>query len=727
MSRRFRLIFLAISLLLLTLIGWLIYRDFSFIISDFWFTSGLLLLILLSLIDQPFFSKDSNIFVNGVTAFISLLLVQQNDRTFIFWLLFSFILYLLVSSYILMWIRNNPLKSESGVIQLFSRLNRLIGSPQVVFSGLFLFGIFKQFSTDSRQFNALLLYWIAFLILNISEIAKTIEKFFLRNRSTDSSQLVGETFGVLSKNIFLTKKIEGKTQKVSPFDLVEFNYSVDGKERYGIVLENYLLKQEQWIKILASSEVEGLIAEEHNKRPSNMVYKIECQQASVTTFKESFVGVIIDNTLIEKIRFQYLGNIDVFEGQLLEINIRGHRVFYQILEGLIKTELLDNKDEASMVIGEAFQLGEWVRDRGCFEQFGWIPDINTPVFLATDNETGIRLDDNECEIGEIPKTNYKVVMNCTTAITHHMAILGVTGSGKSVFARQVIRSYLCDENVRVICVDFTSEYARKFQDLAPYSFGARDNIAILIGKIHALFDMIEKHYGRESEEYFDLRTEILVELKDYVKTFLLQTSTRIGVFELPEMENTSAVMVYIQLFFKAIFEVAKETRNYGNKVSLVLEEAHTVIPEWNFAGVNEKFSQPVLNSIAQIALQGRKYNIGLLVIAQRSAIVSKTILSQCNSIVTFQGFDKTSIDFLAAYFGTEVASSISRLKFRQAYAVGKAFRSSVPLLFEVPFIESESTNVEENSAARQGEERAPLSVAYPTPRTVDPTPTQPDV
>ena len=58
-----------------------------------------------------------------------------------------------------------------------------------------------------------------------------------------------------------------------------------------------------------------------------------------------------------------------------------------------------------------------------------------------------------------------------------------------------------------------------------------------------------------------------------------------------------------------------------------------MVPEWNFSGVSDKISQPLLNSIAQIALQGRKYNVGLLVIAQRTANVSKTILTQCNTII----------------------------------------------------------------------------------------------
>lgn len=66
--------------------------------------------------------------------------------------------------------------------------------------------------------------------------------------------------------------------------------------------------------------------------------------------------------------------------------------------------------------------------------------------------------------------------------------------------------------------------------------------------------------------------------------------------------------------------------------------------------------------------------------------MSKTILTQCNSIIAFQEYDKTSIDFLANYFGQEISGALNELKFRQAVAAGKAFKSNVPMIFEVPEI-----------------------------------------
>lgn len=85
MSKRYRLVLMALSFGILLVIGHFINnKNLHFVVNDFWFSFGLLLLIMLSLVDQPFFSKDSSIFVNAVTAALSLLLVPANERSVIF-------------------------------------------------------------------------------------------------------------------------------------------------------------------------------------------------------------------------------------------------------------------------------------------------------------------------------------------------------------------------------------------------------------------------------------------------------------------------------------------------------------------------------------------------------------------------------------------------------------------------------------------------------------------
>lgn len=180
MSKRYRLFLLVLSSILLIIIGLLIERNLMFLIESFWFSSGVLMMIMLSLIDQPYFSKDSNIFVNSVTASISLLLVELNERDFMFYIFVCIIVYLLFSSYVLIWIRKSPLYEENKVVQFVSRINRNIGRPETLFSALFIWGAINQYKLNSLEFNMLFLYWLLFSILNIPEIAKTIDSIFAK-------------------------------------------------------------------------------------------------------------------------------------------------------------------------------------------------------------------------------------------------------------------------------------------------------------------------------------------------------------------------------------------------------------------------------------------------------------------------------------------------------------------------------------------------------------------
>ena len=135
---------------------------------------------------------------------------------------------------------------------------------------------------------------------------------------------------------------------------------------------------------------------------------------------------------------------------------------------------------------------------------------------------------------------------------------------------------------------------------------------------------VSKNYGKDNESTIAKRKEVSKAMHAEITSFMQNPVAKISIFELPDVNNTSGILEYTRLFFKLLFHIAKNDKSFGNKVCLVLEEAHTVIPEWNFVGIADKSSQSLLNSIAQIALQGRKYNVGLMVIAQRTANVSKT-------------------------------------------------------------------------------------------------------
>lgn len=690
MNKETRLIFLGLSLILLITVGRFVTQDFDFILNDFWFTSGFLLLILLSLIDQPHFSKDSNVFINAVTAGISLLLVEHKDRNWIFWLFLGITLYLIISSYVLMWLRNKPLPNENKFVQFCSRVNREVGKPQTLFSAFFLWGAVNQFGVNNNGFNTLLLYWVIFMILNLPSIASIFNKLFEKQETKKHDSALGSIFGIQSKNTFLVKLFTDRKQKIKIFDFVEFVYSVDENKliRKGLILDTYLLNEQQWVKVLTTSEVSQIFENEKifSSHTEDIIYKID--EIPENQYLETFVGIVTENSTIGRTRFTYNSKAPVQEGQLLEIKIgpKNLSVFYQIVEGTTKIEQLENKNETGLIVGEAIQLGTWNHEKTRFEQFGWVPEINSPVYLSSEIDD-IVIAPNEMKIGHIPNTNFPVIINKDVALTHHTAVLGVTGTGKSIFSRYLIREHIKDTSVKVLCIDFTGEHKDKFADLTPVKIVNEDKEEQLYRTFEWVSNELEKFGNQQDKERLKKADDLIRSiLKEGIESFLKNPDSRICIFELPDVSNTASILEYTRQLFKALFNIAKTERCYNHKVCIVLEEAHTIIPEWNFVGIADKSSQSLLNSIAQIALQGRKYDVGLLVIAQRTANVSKTVLTQCNTIISFQEFDKTSSDFLANYFGQGIANTLPNLKFRQAIAAGKALKSNVPMIFEVPEI-----------------------------------------
>ncbi len=690
MNKRTRLIFLGLSLIILIGVGRFVTGNFQFLLNDFWFTSGFLMLILLSLIDQPHFSKDSNIFINAVTAGISLLLVPEINRNWIFYIFLGLTLFLIISSYILMWLRRKPLHNENKFIQFLSRICHEIGKPQTLFSTFFLWGAINKFGVSSDGFNALLLYWAIFMIFSIPTIATIISKLFEKTENIKNKNAIGTIFGVQSKNTFLVKLIPERKETIKIFDYVEFIYSIDEKRkiRKGLILDTYLLNEQQWIKVLTTNEIDHIFENKkaYNNYTDDIVYKIE--DVPDNKYLNSFIGIVTENSTIDKIRFIYNSKNLIQEGQLLEVKIGSNKlsVFYQIINGITKIEQLENKNETGLIFGEAIQLGMWDNENVKFEPYGWVPEINSPVYISSKIKE-VEILDNELIIGQIPNTNFPVIINKNLALTHHTAIIGITGTGKSVFSRNLIREYLKDDVIKVICIDFTGEYKEKFTDLKPVKMLDDIKEAELYKTFEWISNELDKFGNQQDKEKLKKADEFIRNtLKESLDNFLKSKDSRICIFELPDVSNTSSILEYTRQLFKTLFAIAKEDKCFGHKVCIVLEEAHTIIPEWNFVGIADKSSQSLLNSIAQIALQGRKYDIGLLVIAQRTANVSKTVLTQCNTIISFQEFDKTSSDFLSNYFGQSIANMLSNLKFRQAIIAGKALKSNVPMIFEVPVI-----------------------------------------
>jgi DNA helicase HerA-like ATPase len=117
------------------------------------------------------------------------------------------------------------------------------------------------------------------------------------------------------------------------------------------------------------------------------------------------------------------------------------------------------------------------------------------------------------------------------------------------------------------------------------------------------------------------------------------------------------------------------------RVCLVLEEAHSLAPEWNSTAHDGE--KQAATATARAIMQGRKFGFGAIVVTQRTATVTKSILNQCNTVFAMRVYDQTGTEFLGNFIGSDYARLLANLKDRHAVVFGKASSCSSPLLVEL--------------------------------------------
>lgn len=398
-------------------------------------------------------------------------------------------------------------------------------------------------------------------------------------------------------------------------------------------------------------------------------------------------GIVVEGSSISDIRFQIVSDIPFEEGMVVFTSIRGKRIYYQIL-GAKTDEESFHQNPLGIHIVSASQLGSYDEEMG-FKKFPWLPAMNQPVFLVSSDEVHTqKLNSNEFIIGKVPFTSFGIPVILNDLIEYHTAILGITGTGKTELALDIISNAL-DRGTKVFCVDFTGEYKVRLAKYNPISIGLDITQGSDLEK--NLFAVETGTYGAPAEKAA-LKTfldNLKPQVASQIETFINNKDQGLGIFELTEITNTKATLRTTELYLSAIMDWARKNRK-AKQILIVLEEAHTIIPEVFSSGFDSD-TQWVVGRIGQIALQGRKYGVGLLIVSQRTALVSKTVLSQCNTYFTHALIDKTSLEYLGNIYNSEHVKAIPNLSFLEFLAHGKGVKSERPLLLKRDYDESKAT------------------------------------
>lgn len=328
------------------------------------------------------------------------------------------------------------------------------------------------------------------------------------------------------------------------------------------------------------------------------------------------VGVVGPDSASQVIRFDQVARVEL--GETLQVEVDGKVVLYQVVDSRLEIFAWDGSRQLAPK-ATARQIG--ILEDGFLRIESRLPAAHgsisrQPNALVTELPAGY------IRIGRVEGTEIGVGISVDAATRGHLAVLGMTGMGKSTVVNHICEA-LADSQT-VIAIDVTGEYQSK------------------------------RKWPKYVDGSFNENGKTVVELAGE-----LTLATR--------------------NFLSASVKVARAEYEAGTPRSrlVILEEAHGLLPEQHISDWDQK---KYVGESTRDVMQSRKYGLSYLFVSQRTAVISKSALSQCESFIVFRTLDDTSLGFLEAIAGSVIRSIVPALGRFEALCFGPAFNSENPLV-----------------------------------------------
>ena len=477
-----------------------------------------------------------------------------------------------------------------------------------------------------------------------------------------------------------------------------------------------------------------------------------------------------DGPCTRKLSFVIKKNVIVRRGQFIEIPVEGGTMIgrvsdvFKMNRYFMKPESVEKYENSrpmeeifpvsnwEYLVAEAIPLGVYNEER--FEEVSFPPSpgakVREPDHLMLSKFLG--LDEKGVEIGEIPYHDVKVRLNLTRLLQKHLAILAISGAGKSYLVSVIIEELLArkkeEGQIATIIIDTHGEYV-SFADDNNYS----DKINVISGKdvkiglhnlspqqiseflptlsqvqarelarfvrdmksvkkqagIEDLIKMIEEDEKAKGATK-DVLASVLYELmetgifgvSDYPQTRELVQQGKVTIIDLSPFVSSRNKQMIVSHIARKLFNMRKE--NEIPPFLLVLEEAHQFVPET--AKAEKAVSRGIIQTIAR---EGRKFHASLCLISQRPVQLSTTVLSQCNTHIILRVTNPYDLDHIGESsegITKDVLNQISGLRVGTGLIVGEAVNYPIFVRIRKRKSKESSKGMPLEEAAREFSERA---------------------
>ncbi|WP_111641801.1 ATP-binding protein [Marinimicrobium alkaliphilum] len=658
-----------------------------------WFANGVASLLLGSRLLNPHFVPPADVATNSFVAAGTLIAAVaakpalQSDLIII-WLAFSACtLCFLISIVVLLVKRTHGRESRPWALSV-ERAVKAFGAPRTIFTLVILILAWVFHRASPIEIYAILTTWALIVAFDPIEALWQFAGWVHGQFDQDEPDVLGTVAAHQAPGIVLIRQDDDVRHKSGTLMAISDD---QGPTTLGVAL-NYVGRDEGVLLRALNLPVPEALKEQAGKATvgsgAATLLPVGDEEAQAVVGLErigSLCGIVDSDSDIEFIEIEVTNDEELSEGCLIDVNIRNDDVIYQIVGGVTREEAVQQKNKYGYVRAKARKIGKWNPEDRKFEPIKWLPRINAPVFIKSTNEFECNAD----AVGHFPGTDYQISIDISDAVTHNTAILGILGIGKSYLSIELVERMIA-KGIKIICLDLTDQYAT------------------------LLSDFVDQDYQASVNQYLSsaARGRPVTRGKDEggsLHSFNAAVNTKISEFLSPATDQS------ILIFNPAGFRVSKQTMNAfqdqaaftdltaceitavfssaalkacqeigmvdAARACLIYEEAHSLVPEWN--SVASDGDKNATAASARAILQGRKYGLGCLLITQRTANVTKTILNQCNSIFAMRTFDDTGKEFLGNYIGSEYARVLPSLKERHAVFFGKASSCDDPVMIRL--------------------------------------------
>ena len=671
--------------------------------TGLWFYSGVAAILLGSLLVTPYYTPPADAISNAVAAVVAMAAVNiwtpttYTDFDRLLWIsTLLFLILVIGASVVSIVLKDTDRPTLQRLAKSLAIFSSTVGTPKVVFSAVFLFALVTFHRTSVEEAMIIGLAWAILIALRPLETgANLIRRWREIFRGADGTDYLGEVVGRQHPNVFLIRE-RGEIKATFGDWLIA--WGDDGSPGLAVVLDQVGYSDGRWLRAiqLPIGEEHKRVCQEIARRSGlteDYAIKLNPDEPSLSGLigdtrgaVDGLLGIVAPNSNLNVLKFEVVRtDLNLAEGRLVAAEIRKKSVLYQVIEGLTKEEIIQQKNTNGYVLAEAKKIGTWNSEESRFDPTNWVAAPNAPVVLVETSQYVPSAD----AIGHFPGTDYHVeIENLNELVTHNTAILGILGVGKTFLALELVERMIAG-GIKVICMDLTDQYVQEL-DL----YYDRELWQPRTQELAQLGPPGKTNFQQNKEEggsVIPFKAAVLELVTDFLEP---ENDEMLAIFDPSSFDvwaqtggiyNQSAAMSSLtaaeitRIFTEATLE-ALQVRGMSDraKCCVVFEEAHSLIPEWN-ATVGEG-DRTASNATAKAILQGRKVGLGCLVVTQRTANVTKSILNQCNSIFALRVFDATGMEFLSNYIGDDYSAVLSTLEDRHAVFFGRASSCREPVL-----------------------------------------------